>query len=80
MTTSHYTSTPILLSKKQVDDIFEVHTRHIEHADIKPLQTLSHLASAIVTQTSDFCIAHNIRRHVPICITITPVFPITRED
>ncbi len=80
MTSSHYTSIPILLSKKEVGDLFETHTQHIEKADIATLETLSHLVSAIVTQTTDFCIQHGAPRHIPVCITVTPVFPITRED
>ena len=80
MSNIHYTSIPILLSKKQMGDLFETHTQHIEQTDIATLETLSHLVSAIVTQTTDYCIQHHLTRHLPVCITVSPVFPITRES
>jgi len=80
MTTQQYTSIPILLSKKQMRDLFETHIQPIEQAEPATLKTLSYLVSAIITQTTNLCIQQQIPRHLPMCITLTPVLPMTPEN
>jgi hypothetical protein len=79
MTAQHYTSIPIMLSKKQMQDLLKTHTQHIEKADTATLETLRHLVSAIITQSTNLCIQHKIPRNLPVCITVTPILPITQE-
>jgi len=77
MTSSHYTGIPILLSKNEVGDLIELDTTHLSSAHPNSLQTLADLNAQIITQLADYCAQHHHVNHLPLCITVTPMLPLT---
>ena len=78
MSNTYYTSIPIILSKKEVEDLIELDTDHITKANPASLQTLANLNTQIITQLADFCVHHKTDEPLPLSIIITPMLPLMR--
>jgi len=71
---------PILLSEKQVCDLFDLEAKPFNTDPNSPLRTLADLNSQIITQLSNYCVLLETKNMLPLSIKVTALIPLTREQ